>query len=222
MNVTTSGAPLGSLIVFEGPDGAGKTTIAGSYAAHLRTRGKAVSTLSFPGREANSLGHLVYQIHHNPAAYGIAALTSESLQALHLAAHLDSIDRFIRPRILRGETVVLDRYWWSMWVYGMDGGAAKTTIDALVECERQHWGALTPTVVILVTRRDSLRPEDAGPDWARRQSLYEEVADHERLQYPVRVISNDSKASETLARVEAAVEDVGLAPVRLSQRLRTK
>jgi thymidylate kinase len=205
--VITSSTTPGSLIVFEGPDGAGKSTLVAGYATRQRSRGSAVATLSFPGHEPNSVGHLVYGIHHNPVHYGVAGITPESLQALHLAAHLDAIDRAIRPRIVRGETVILDRYWWSTWVYGMDTGAAKATMDALVECERQHWGALIPAVVILVTRQDSLRTEDAGPAWARRVSLYRQVADRERTRYPVRTVSNDATEAETLARVEAAVED---------------
>jgi thymidylate kinase len=175
--------------------------------AQQRSRGGVVTTLPFPGRESNLLGDLVYRIHHSPAEYGIAAMTPESLQALHVAAHLDAIDRYIRPRIARGETVILDRFWWSTWVYGLDGGAIRTTIDALVECERKHWGALSPAVVILITRQHSLRPEDAGPAWARRLSLYRELADRERTQYPVRTVSNDAAEVETLARVEAAIED---------------
>jgi thymidylate kinase len=203
----TSNQTPGSLIVFEGPDGAGKTTIVAGYAALRRSRGSAVTTLSFPGDEPNSLGFLVYGIHHRPAHYGVAAITPESLQALHVAAHLDAIDRCIRPRIARGETVILDRYWWSTWVYGIDEGGKRATIEALVECERQHWGALTPTVVILLTRQDSLRPEDGGPAWARRLSLYQEIAARERGRYPVRTVSTDTTETESLVRVDAAVED---------------
>lgn len=202
-----SDAASGSLIVFEGPDGAGKTTVVSGYAKRLLSRGHFVTTLSFPGREPNSLGDLVYRIHHSPRDFGIAGMTAESLQALHVAAHLDAIDRYIRPRMAQGQTVILDRYWWSTWVYGIDAGAARPTIDALVECERQHWGLLTPSVVVLITRRDSLRPEDAGPAWDRRLALYHDIAERERTRYPVRIVENETAEDETITRVEAALDD---------------
>jgi dTMP kinase len=197
----------GALIVFEGPDGAGKTTIVAAYSERLRQQGLAVTTLSFPGREPGTLGYLVYDLHHDPNRFGISGITPEALQALHIAAHLDAIDRQIRGRIERGETIILDRYWWSTWVYGTDAGARQDTIRALVECERHHWGNLVPSVVILIVREDSLRATDAGPTWSRRLELYRTVAQQEQVHYPVRIVSNDASESEALDRVAKAVED---------------
>jgi thymidylate kinase len=176
------------------------------YVADLRKQNITVAALSFPGRELGTLGRVIYDLHHDPHRYGIAELTAESLQALHVAAHLDAIDRLIRPRIERGETVMLDRYWWSTWVYGIDAGAKRETIDALIECERQHWGTLKPEVVILVTRRDSLRPADAGESWERRMRLYAQIANQESERYPVRAIDNDSTEAEALSRIHATVD----------------
>jgi dTMP kinase len=197
----------GALIVFEGPDGAGKTTIVAAYSERLRQQGLAVTTLSFPGREPGTLGYLVYHLHHDPNRFGISEITPEALQTLHIAAHLDAIDRQIRGRIERGETVVLDRYWWSTWVYGTDAGAREHTLRALVECERQHWGKLTPSVLILIVRDDSLRAADAGPAWNRRLELYRAIARQEQAHYPVRIVSNDTSESDALDRVAKAVED---------------
>jgi len=204
--MTTSSALPGRLIVFEGPDGAGKTTLVERYTEWCREGGDVVTSLSFPGREPGSLGRLVYGIHHDPAKFGIAEMTPESLQALHLAAHLDAIDRYIRPLVAQGETVILDRYWWSTWVYGVDSGASRVTIDALIECERQHWGSLTPDLIILVTRRDSLRLEDAGLAWSRRLTLYETIAEREQPQYPISIISNDTTENDALDRIVTAVD----------------
>ncbi len=208
---TRTGTPsgrLGRLIVFEGPDGAGKTTLISRYADYAREVEGSVTTLSFPGREPGSLGSHIYALHHEPGQFGIVGMTAESLQALHVAAHLDAIDRFIRPRIEQGEMVLLDRYWWSTWVYGIDAGAREETLNALAECERGHWGSLTPSAIILVTRRDSLRAEDAGEAWSRRMRLYQTVAEREQSRYPVRIIHNDTSEADALVRIARAVEEV--------------
>jgi thymidylate kinase len=196
----------GQLIVFEGPDGVGKTTIAARYADLCRNNGDSVFSLSFPGREPGSLGSVIYDIHHDPGKFGISVMTPESLQTLHVAAHLDAIDRYVRPAVARGETVILDRYWWSTWVYGVDCGASRSTIDALIDFERLHWGSLAPDVVILITRDESLRPEESELAWSRRLALYRTVADREQSRYPVQVISNDTTEDDLLDRIVDTVE----------------
>ena len=56
----------GQLIVFEGVDGAGKSSISSVFVDAMQQRGKKVAAFSFPGKEPNSLGTLVYRLHHNP------------------------------------------------------------------------------------------------------------------------------------------------------------
>src|SRR5437588_2014103 len=146
-----------NLIVFEGPDGAGKSALANSYARFLQSKGENVTLLSFPGLEEGTLGYLVYRIHHDPISLGVKDLTATSLQALHVAAHLDAIDRAIVPRVTRGETVILDRFWWSTWVYGTDAGVPARTLEAVIAAEQVHWGSLLPSIVLLITRRESLK-----------------------------------------------------------------
>ena len=55
----------GRLIVFEGPDGVGKSTLAEQLTVHLREAGVPCEHLAFPGRQPGSLGHLVYDLHHD-------------------------------------------------------------------------------------------------------------------------------------------------------------
>src|SRR5579863_3166654 len=109
---------LGKLIVLEGPDGVGKTTLAAELGKRLEQRGEPTKVLSFPGRESGTLGGHVYALHHEPQRFKIDSLTAASKQLLHVAAHLDVIESKIRPWIKDSINVVLDRYWWSTWVYG--------------------------------------------------------------------------------------------------------
>ncbi len=107
-------ARRGNLFVFEGPDGVGKTTLAQALADHLGAENLPHKLLAFPGREAGSLGHHVYQIHHQPQTYQIERIHPASLQVLHLAAHIDAIEQHIRPVLETGRHIILDRFWWSM------------------------------------------------------------------------------------------------------------
>jgi thymidylate kinase len=118
---------IGSLVVFEGPDGAGKSSTAARFTEYLTGSGSHARLFSFPGQVEGTLGWHVYQLHHNPRQFGIESLTAESLQTLHVAAHLDTIDQIIKPSLRSGTTIVLDRYWWSAWVYGRERHATPST-----------------------------------------------------------------------------------------------
>jgi dTMP kinase len=181
----------GRLIVFEGPDGAGKTTIARGVAHKLRIAGDVVVELSFPGRIPGSLGSHVYALHHAPHKFGIRHITPEALQALHVAAHLDTIDNQIRPQIAKGATVLLDRYWWSTLVYGLDANGRAETVQQLVLTERKHWGDLLPSFAFLIVRQESLRDDESGESWRRRLDRYQNLALEESSKYSVQTVSND-------------------------------
>src|SRR5262249_49156463 len=98
----------GRLIVFEGPDGVGKSTLSAALSEDLRSRGRRLKLMTFPGREPGSVGKLVYEVHHDPARFGVEQLAPVCLQALHIAAHLDAIERRIVPLLEAGTDVVLD------------------------------------------------------------------------------------------------------------------
>ena len=143
----------GQLYVFEGPDGVGKSSIVAAVAERLRAKGHDVLPYSFPGNQKGSLGELVYRLHHDQSHFGIDGLDPASLQALHVAAHLDAIRRSVRPAIDCGQTVLLDRYWWSTWVYGVCNGVSTKLLDHLVDTERCAWGKILPAAVFVISRQ---------------------------------------------------------------------
>src|SRR5688572_6476007 len=107
-HASTNAAPRGQLYVLEGPDGVGKSTIAQALAEALHSAGLQAEVFSFPGREAGTLGQLVYRLHHDCVGLGVESVTESSRQALHVAAHIDAIETRILPALRKGIHVVLD------------------------------------------------------------------------------------------------------------------
>ena len=131
----------GRLIVIEGPDGVGKSTLTEALVARLRALGVPCHACAFPGNTPGTLGSLVYRLHRDPAELGVERISTVALQALHIAAHLDAISHAILPRLNAGEHIIIDRYWWSTWAYGLIGGVSEDVLKGLIEAERQQWGS---------------------------------------------------------------------------------
>ena len=149
---------IGKLFVFEGPDGAGKTTLSKWFAKALRARStRSVIWSSFPGNERGSVGNLVYKLHHDSASVGVKTVHPHSLQMFHVAAHVDAIESRFARWLEAGTTIVLDRFWWSTWVYGRFAGGDAKTLDMMIDLEKRVWRQIKPANVFLITRRVSTR-----------------------------------------------------------------
>jgi thymidylate kinase len=190
----------GKLLVLEGPDGAGKTTALQSLMIGLADSGQRATNLAFPGRNPETLGELIYRVHHDSKSLGIPSITPTALQALHIAAHLDAIESTIIPILRGGTTVVLDRFWWSTWVYGKLQGVSEEVLHHLIAAEKSAWGNFHPNHVFLLERVHPLR-SDAKEDWGRLSFEYGEIADREKQNYPVHRIANESSVDAVVAEM---------------------
>jgi thymidylate kinase len=199
-------AEAGRLIVLEGPDGVGKSTLAEAIASALVRRGIRNERLSFPGRDEGSLGRHIYELHHDPERFGIAHLTPESLQLLHIAAHLDAIASRIVPAIQAGSWVILDRYWWSTWAYGIVAGADRKTLDAMIDVERAAWRGIVPTPAFLIERNEPYRLEGTLARWREFARAYADLARAESHRSPVQVLQNDGPLEKVLRQAIAAID----------------
>jgi dTMP kinase len=124
---TMQASKPGRLIVVEGIDGAGKSTQVARLAQALRERGETVTTSREPtdglwGRKIRA-----------------SAVSGRMTLAEELAAFLEDrkehVATVIRPALERGETVLLDRYYYSTIAYqgarGGDTGAIREANEAI-------------------------------------------------------------------------------------------
>jgi thymidylate kinase len=169
----------GAVFAFEGPDGVGKTTLISAVEGMLTRLAQPVLTVSFPGRIPGTLGAHVYDLHHRPSEHNVHMLTPDGLQILHMAAHVDAIQSVIRPHVEKGAMVLLDRYWWSTWVYGLLSGIQSNSLEKMVELERSYWLDLAPQVVFLVTRPNHDIDVDHRAVFVEREREYDILADRE-------------------------------------------
>ena len=116
---------------------------------------------------------------------------------MHIAAHLDMIEQRIQPALDDGRWVVLDRFWWSTWVYGRASTVEQKTLDAMIQLERLQWNDTKPAVVFLIDRST-----DSHYDQGRRELCegYQILSDKEQSQHPVRPIQNDGSVDKSLSR----------------------
>jgi thymidylate kinase len=192
----------GRLYVLEGPDGVGKSTLAAGLADHLRARGGAVHLVASPGRARGTLGQLVWQLHHSPAEFGVASVNPVSLQLLHVAAHIDTLDGVIRPAIQAGEDIVLDRFWWSTLVYGTRAGVPEPSLNAMLAIERKHWEGISPDRIFVIARERPFRKDIPQQEFEFLTQAYTALADEAPK---ATVIENRGPLEETLHLIMQAV-----------------
>jgi len=150
--------PPPKLVVFEGVDGVGKSTLADALERYYRRAFPqlSVSSGSFPGAMPGSLGEWVYRLHHGEIeGLSPASISPPALQLLHVAAHVNGIVSWIAPALKEGH-VILDRYWWSTYAYARtDVGVDEAW--ALVAAEHPFWRPLPQPTIFYVTRTVSLK-----------------------------------------------------------------
>lgn len=180
----------GAIFVFEGPDGVGKTTLLEAVRQVLVRTESSVLIVSFPGRDMTTLGGYIYQLHHRPVAHPIRHITPDALQVLHVAAHIDTIQSVIRPHIETGGIVLLDRYWWSTWVYGRLSGVDPVALEKMIAVERNYWTDLFPVAIFLIRRSaDAFGLSERGA-FLERTREYDSLLGREALNSRVIPIEN--------------------------------
>jgi thymidylate kinase len=212
----------GRLIVFEGPDGVGKTTVASTLVGHLQKQGIDARFHAFPGRTPGTLGKLVHRLSCAPAELGIAdEIDVFGLQLLHVAAHVDGLPRVLSD-LRKGSCVVLDRCWWSTWAYGLASGVSRQLLDLAIGLETSSWRTVKPACLFLLQREEALHAQPA-----ELLARYSELTELEKNHYPIVSLSNEfairdvvMQAAEALTRLRPSPADPSVSPKpQVSSRL---
>lgn len=188
----------GRLFVFEGADSVGKSTLCSKIAKKIDEMDHPYSKYTFPGNEKGSLGYHIYQVHHNPTYFGLNSINPTSLQILHVAAHIDLIENRIQPDIKGGKILLLDRYWWSTFVYGKVTGVNLDSLKAMIKLEKNHWGNLKPSIVFYVDREQPLGTVKNLSDWKKIRREYEKLIQDEKAHHKIIRINNESSIDKTV------------------------
>lgn len=209
----------GKLYVFEGPDGVGKTTMAHKLEIHF----PKAAYIAFPGIQPGTLGKHVYDLHHG--LFGGVSIPPISLQMLHVAAHIDAIENRIKPMLASGGIVVLDRYYWSTYIYGLYNGVDEKFLTNLIALEQSAWGDIKPDTIFLMLRSEPIRPGGKLDDptayarWAELRDLYIHSTGYLANGFNQRIVVNEGTIDETFERVLAHISDkVSYQLLHLSQR----
>lgn len=195
----------GKLLIFEGPDGTGKTTLSHSLVEWLTSQGQRARYVCSPGHIEGTLGELVYRIHHQPEQFGVRDLFPTAKQLLHVAAHIDALHSSIIPALKSGETVVMDRFWWSTVAYGKVAGVDQESLRLMIALESHHWSHFRPTAMFLLDRRGPARNENSSTVHDLLDAAYAELETNEQGKYCIHRISTNCAIEESLREILSAM-----------------
>lgn len=145
----------GRFLVFEGPDGSGKSTQMKRLVALLAAHGMPVCEVREPG--GTDVGERIRQILLDKNQSEMA-LRCEML--LYMASRAQLVQTRIAPALGRGEVVIADRFVSSTIAYqGAAGGLPREEIDAVtgVAC-----GAVRPDVILIFDVDEQTAAQRAG------------------------------------------------------------
>lgn len=166
MDILSQASTVGRLIVVEGPENTGKSTLARAISEELLSRNIRALYTAFPGHENGTLGSLVYKVEHQRENYLVKPMTATARQLMHLAAHADAIDQLIKPALASGTWIVLDRYYWSLYAHGLAQGIGVDMLDMLVDFEKLLWQGTVPDLIIC-----TLQPRPFSEPWTKEWQL---------------------------------------------------
>lgn len=165
MNENNVNALRSRIYVFEGIDNVGKTTIIKELKERLcKEMGYECEIIAFPGNEERTLGAFVYDIHHNEKKYIDYSINDASLQLLHVAAHIDLIQRKLMGEYGYIKIILMDRFWWSTYAYGLCGGLKSDVVSAILAPELIYWEKINVNKIFLIERKDREKDYEADKD----------------------------------------------------------
>jgi dTMP kinase len=204
------GLAHGFFIVFEGGEGAGKSTQVQLLTEWLRARGLTVAVTREPG--ATAVGSQVRSLLLDPS--NRVSTRAEAL--LYAADRADHVEKVIRPALERGDVVVSDRYVDSSLAY--QGAGRDLAREDVARISRWATDGLIPDLTVLLDvppgtglSRAGTEPDriEAEPEdfHERVRTGFRELADRHPNRYLVvdATLPVDEVAEQVRARVARAL-----------------
>ncbi|WP_374224629.1 dTMP kinase [Micromonospora sp. C51] len=204
----------GLFVVFEGGEGAGKSTQLGKLAELLRGQGRDVVVTREPG--ATGVGARIRSLVLDTAPDEAPSPRAEAL--LYAADRAHHVATVVRPALTRGAVVISDRYVDSSLAY--QGAGRTLPVDEVSWLSSWATGGLKPDLVVLldVDPRTGLSRVAARAESADRLEA-ESITFHDRVRYafldlaaadPKRYLVLDAarSAEEIAERVARRVEEL--------------
>lgn len=207
----------GAFVVFEGGEGAGKSTQVSALAEALRRQGRDVVVTREPG--ATDVGQRIRGLVLGTASAGLAPRAEALLYAADRAHHVATV---VRPALARGAVVISDRYVDSSLAY--QGAGRTLPVDEVSWLSSWATGGLRPDLVVLLDVEPAVgltRVKARGEGVDRLEG--ESFEFHERVRYafldlatadPKRYLVLDAArppeeiTTAVLARVKALLPEV--------------
>ena len=172
-------ASHGVFVVFEGGEGAGKSTQVQALAEALRSEGRSVLVTREPG--ATEVGEQIRGLVLG-GKVGSAALSPRAEALLYAADRAHHVATVVRPALARGTVVISDRYVDSSLAY--QGAGRTLPVEEVSWLSSWATGGLRPDLVVLLDVEPAIglaRVASRGGGVDRLEG--ESVAFHERVRY---------------------------------------
>jgi dTMP kinase len=163
----------GRLVVFEGVEGAGKTTQLERLALRLGRHGAQVRMLREPG--GTPVGDEIRALLLRPGAQ----IPPRTEALLFMASRAAIVSEQIRPALSRGEIVLLDRFFLSTYAYQV--GGRELPEDEVRGANAFATGGLVPDVTVLLTLPVKVGLSRAAQRGASDRMEQAELAFHDRV-----------------------------------------
>lgn len=135
-------AVRGKFLVFDGPDGSGKSTQLARFLSAARAAGLNPVEVREPG--GTEIGE---KIRRALLDHLEQDMTLRCEMLLYMASRAQLVEQFIRPALDRGQLVVADRFVSSTLAY--QGAAGGLPIDDIAAAARIACGSTTPDLVVI-------------------------------------------------------------------------
>lgn len=197
-------ANRGRFIVFEGPEGAGKSVQANRLAASLRDAGRNVVQTREPG--GTPIGDEIRTVLLRLRTDVVMPETEVLLLAAGRAQHVRQV---IVPALARGDDVVCDRYVDSTLAY--QGGGRGLSLNALRPIQHYATGGLTPDLRLLLDLpvEDGLRRRFADPESVNRIDQ-DDIAFHERVRAAYLALAAAEPAGWVVIDASRSIDEVAV------------